>query len=55
MSVVGDLFGSGRMFTAASGEKRAGDEKSRGVSDALHGRGKKLLMRNRRGALLCHC
>ena len=37
MSVVGDLFGAGKMFLAAGGQERARDEKSRRVPDALHG------------------
>jgi len=37
MSVVGDLFGAGKMFLAAGREERARDEKSRRVPDAVHG------------------
>ena len=37
MSVVGDLFGAGKMFLAAGGEVGARDEKGRGAPDTVYG------------------
>jgi 5-methyltetrahydrofolate--homocysteine methyltransferase len=50
MSVVGDLFGSGKMFLPQVVKSARGDEKSCGVSDAVHGSGEIRRTRNRRGA-----
>ena len=40
MNVVGDLFGSGKMFLPAGGQKRPGDEEGRRLPHALY-RGRK--------------
>ncbi len=40
MNVVGDLFGSGKMFLPQGGEIGARHETGRRLSHALHGRGK---------------
>ena len=42
MSVVGDLFGSGKDVSAAGGEERPGDEESRGLPASFHGGGKEV-------------